>query len=138
MNIMEFIKELLLGLSIAVLVPAVSYWGIYAVYVDSVDKQISQLQQQNNSEVDKPQNEVMNLMDQKTNVRFFAYTLIGVLAIILGLFMTIQSLSIGLIGGGIINLLLGISNSLSSPMQMFICLGILLAFLIGIIFFKKS
>lgn len=146
MNTMEFIKELLLGLSIAVVLPTVTYWGIYAFYSSAFDKEVAVLQEKQISSSDSEKQEEINreyfaktkeIYDRKKQVNFFTYICIGILAIIAGLLISVQSLSVGFISGGIINILIGITNSLNSAVLTFVSLLGLLVFLIAVVLVKR-
>lgn len=109
MNFLDILHELLLALCIAILLPVTLYWGVNTIYenpnykdfeiqsnLEAKDEKIveanTKLQTENWQKAKKP-------FDQAI---FYASLIIGFLAIVIGSFISINGLAIGLVAGGFI------------------------------------
>lgn len=124
MKLIESMQEILLAFSIAIIIPAIVYWGVQAFYpmlnthhVVGYNAPSKDVQQDiEASTLEQTQEELnMELETKHWNtsrlIGFWAYLVCGILAIVIGSYIHVNSLSLGLIGGGAINLLLVVLNS---------------------------
>lgn len=119
MNFIENIKEVLLGLVIAITLPILTYWAIetYYSYTPHYNSNVQIQRTQSYVPVshEKNANEIQPKINKVRELSFWPYFIVAILSIIAGAFIKIHSLSIGLIGGGIINLFFSIFNLPNTP-----------------------
>lgn len=134
MQTLEFIKDILLAMCIAILLPVTVYWGVslvsknpsYGDYVTNYDaksaEEVSIFNEQS-----KKFNEVKSYFD---NRMFYTSIAIGLITIIIGTLISVYSLSIGLIMGGFLNICMALIFNPSVPLTNFIIFLFLLISLI--------
>ncbi|MDR3647141.1 MAG: hypothetical protein P4L22_06380 [Candidatus Babeliales bacterium] len=145
MNFLEILHEILLALFIAILLPITIYWGVSSIYVNPV---YSDFKVQTNIEIkdekiieanQKLQNE--NWQKAKKpfdNAMFFSSIILGFLSIILGSFLSINGLAMGLVAGGLITIFMGLTFGQGVAIINFGILLLLLIFIISLTIIKKN
>ena len=112
MSFLENVHAILISSCIAILLPITVYWGVSSIYTyptyqdfaaqcieAPVDgKQHEELKHKEWQETKKPFN----------NANFYSSTITGILLVIVGSYIATKTLSIGLITGGILNVLMGL------------------------------
>jgi hypothetical protein len=137
MKLMETIQELVLGLSIGILLPLIAYWTVYTIepFIRHDNVVLESLEQ--GPAQTGPAAVTSNNTDGTTKkLGFWIHLVFALAALIVGMCITLQTLSFGCITGGIFNLLMAIGRSYGSPaLNLALFSGILL-FLMVIISLK--
>lgn len=153
MNLLNFFSDILLNLLIVILLPWAVYWGVntlhkYPKYSDYVTNSSSKKDINSQSEdvnthytTDQDIDSQIDAYNQAKlpydRAAFIAYLIVGLLAISIGSFISIRNLSLGLIGGGAINIILALIQLIlhlpKNPLLNFAVLLLLLAFIILVI-----
>ena len=146
MKFIEYIKEVLLALGIAIMIPVIVYWGVNIFYsVNDVKSkypysETESLSDEKNPDIIVDQKlaakesvEKHETMDTYRQISFWTFLIFAIIAIFIGTFIKINSLSLGFIGGGVFNLIWGITNSSNRPLMNFCIFLLLLLTLIFII-----
>jgi hypothetical protein len=130
MNFLEIIRELLLGLCIAILIPITTYWGVNVLFDNPGYQYVSEGAE--NAEAKKQHEEdwkkTRNLFQK---AMFIGALIVGSMSIVAGTMISINSLSMGLIGGGIINICMALCFN---PYKALLNFCIFLSLLIILIF----
>jgi hypothetical protein len=145
MNFLELLHELLLALCIAILLPVTIYWGVSSIYVNP-----------NYNDFAIPINDdIKNELTEKANKKlqsenwqkarkvfdtyvFYSYLIVGLLAILVGSFISINGLAIGLVAGGFINICMSIAFNQGSAFFNFAIFLFLLLMIIALTIKKKQ
>lgn len=114
MKFVEIIQEILLALSIAILMPVTVYWGINTFY--PTVKVIETEKQEETTEAKELESKQKQQRETQEIISFWVYLSIAILVITIGSFVKNNSLSMGLNGGGVLNLIMSISNSSKMPL----------------------
>lgn len=146
MKFLEVVRQILLSLIIAILLPVILNSGINLIfeqpkYDDYVKKQINYERNephQEDVELKKQQEQYKQALQPYNKIVFFSSILVGLITIIIGAFIKINALSVGLIGGGILDIFMGLFNKPNIPLLNFIILVMLLIILIIIIIKGQS
>jgi hypothetical protein len=136
MNFIEFLRETLLSLSIAILLPITVYWGILVFFPEP--KIEAFVQENTTPEVRSTQLDAW----QKAKIpgekaMFFTMLFVGLAAILIGSLVHINSLGSGLIGGGIINIFFALAHNHNIAKLNFILFLFALLSIIGLLIFKS-
>lgn len=145
MKLIEVIQEILLAFCIAIMVPVVAYWGVQTFYSKNSTQGVvgynSTTVSQNVEQVIVTPKVELEKKQKQDNVHrgsFLVYLVAAVLAILAGSFIKINSLSMGFIGGGVINILLSLVYSSNNPItNLGIFLFLFLVLILIIIMRKK-
>lgn len=115
MNFLDNVHAILISLCIAILLPITVYWGVSSVYSYPDYKDFKKQHKQELVDDETPDQQakikVKKWQEAKkpfNNAIFYSATLIGILLVIIGSYSAIKTLSIGLIAGGIFNVLMGL------------------------------
>ena len=141
MKFLEIVQESLLGLSIVIMLPAITYWGINtfnpAPKMYEIEKTEKATTETQAAELKQTQ-ELKEQWEKHRHISFWIYLIVALLAISIGAFLKVYSLSIGFIGGGVLNLLMSIFHNPNTPGINFVIFLSLLVFLIFIIMYRKK
>lgn len=118
----DFSKQLILATAIAITIPCMIYWGIQAIvqtnHVYTSEQPIDHTDQNNQKqEIGK---------GPMRKIQFWTFTVSALLCIGLGAFIQLPSISLGLMGAGFLNLIMGMANALQHPLYNFVVLITLL------------
>ena len=143
MKLAETIKEILLAFSIAIMVPVLSYWGVQAIYNNNKIEEVVGSDSKTKDQTIKQTSDMGNLtlqnLQEVKKISFWVYLVVAFLAICPGAFIADNSLSMGLIGGGVFNILGSIVNSPNSPIiNLSIFLLLFITLILLIVFRKKQ
>lgn len=144
MKILEIFSDILLSLAIAILLPLTVYWGVsvvyeypkYSDYVKPVEYNQS-VKEEDRVNSDKQIDLFNKAKKPFENAMFFTCLIVGILSLIIGSFISINSLALGLIGGGILNIVLGLTHNPNTALISFVTMLLLLILIILLIIRKN-
>lgn len=128
MTIFDLCKHFVLAAAIALTIPCTLYWGIQTMVPQTVP---AHSKTAGSEETD----DTIQKQDQKTSkepirkIQFWTFMLGALVCIGFGAVIKLPSLSLGLMGAGLLNLLMGVANALQPPIYNFV---VLIAFLISL------
>lgn len=115
MKLTETIQEILLAVSIVITLSVMTYWGTQIVYPANTDllfateeRQLT-AQEQELKLHQEQQYEVFKL------ISFWTFLITAILAIVGGILIPVSALSMGFIGGGLLNLIMTIVHTKNTP-----------------------
>lgn len=128
MKFIETAQEILLACIVAIMIPIVVYWGgktFYPLNVESsmvgydvpaqdMSPKVELTDAQKESETIKADLQIKHTAKVRA-FHFWLYLISAFLVIVIGSCINISSLSLGLIGGGVLNVLMTIGNGLDNP-----------------------
>lgn len=126
--IFDLCKQLILAVAIAITIPCMIYWGIQAtvqtnhVYTSEQPTDHTDQNNQNQEAGKRP----------LRKIQFWTFTVSALICIGLGATISLPSLSLGLMGAGFLNLIMGMANALQHPLYNFAVLVTLLMSMITI------
>lgn len=138
MKLTETIQEILLAVSIVITLPVMTYWGTQIFFPPNTDllfateeKQLTTQEQEVKLQQEQ-QYEVFKL------VSFWTFLITAILAIVCGILIPVSVLSMGFIGGGLLNLIMTIVHTKNTPILNFsIFLGLFVVLILIIVTNKK-
>lgn len=149
MQLSRIIEEALLGLSIAIIIPTIAYYGINILHPKKIIEikymsQTAEASLPEQEQEDRRQKTEFNKLEYKTyqTVSFWVYLFTTIFTILIGSLVSssrtrIHSLSIGLLGSGVYSLIVTISNSPGTATTHFAIFVSLLVAIITIIIIRS-
>ena len=122
MNFLKTVEEILLGLTLAIIIPALAYWGINIISpVNITNIQYTQTTENLEASPKDLAKEQLNKLEiaKHKEVSFWVYLFTAILTIFMGALIKVHSLSIGFIGSGIYSLLAAIFYTSATPLNCF-------------------
>jgi len=136
-DFLKLVRELLLGVCVAILIPITTYWGVNVLFDNPRYQYVNE--ESRDAEAKKQYEEdwkkARNVFEK---AMFIGALIVGCLSIVVGALISVNSLSMGLIGGGIVNIFMALAfNPYAALFNFCIFLSLLIILIFLIVRNKK-